>query len=88
MGTPVALEVFGVESHLDAEPHVGGPSVTALGLEAAGSAVAFDQGAFDAATMVYSASVPASQGTVDLMVEVADDVTGRWWCVSLALTVR
>ena len=75
VGTPVALEVFGVESHLDAEPHVGGASVTALGLEAAGSAVAFDQGAFDAATMVYSASVPASQGTVDLMIEVADDVT-------------
>ena len=76
VGAPVALEVFGVESHLDAEPHVGGASVTALGLEAAGSAVAFDQGAFDAATSVYSASVPAAQDNVVVEVEVADDVTG------------
>ena len=76
VGAPVALEVFGVESHLDAEPHVGGPSVTALGLEAAGSAVAFDQGAFDAATMVYSASVPATQDNVIVEVEVAEDVSG------------
>ena len=75
VGAPVALEVFGVESHLGAEPHVGGASVTALGLEANSSAVAFDQGAFDAATSVYSASVPAAQDNVVLMIEVADDVT-------------
>ena len=70
VGVPLAVEVFGVASHL------GGPSVTALGLEADGSPVGFDQGVFDAATAVYSASVPASQSAAIVDVEVADDTTG------------